>query len=72
MNVGAHVSFSIMVSSGYMLSSGIDGSYGSLIPSFLRNLHTEIFIPGKKNFLYPRQMLKDLNVIKMQRHLLLD
>ena len=74
MNIGVHVSFSIMVSSGYMLSNGIDGSYGSFVPSLLRNLHTEIFIPGnrKKNFLYPRQKLKDLNVIKMQRHLLLD
>ena len=28
------MSFSIMVSSGYMPSSGIVGSYGSFIPSF--------------------------------------
>ena len=34
MNNGVHVSFSILVSSGYMPSSGIAGSYGSLIPSF--------------------------------------
>ena len=40
MNTGVHVSFSIMVSSGYMPSSGIIGSYGSFIPSFLRNVHT--------------------------------
>jgi len=40
MNIGVHVSFSIMVSSGFMLSSGIAGLYGSFIPSFLRNLHT--------------------------------
>ena len=40
MNIGVHVSFSIMVFSGYMASSGIVGSYGSFIPSFLRNLHT--------------------------------
>ena len=38
--IGVHVSFSIMVSSGYLPCSGIAASYGSLIPSFLRNLHT--------------------------------
>ena len=32
------MSFSIMVSSGYTASSGIAGSYGSFIASFLRNL----------------------------------
>ena len=42
MNIGVHVSFSVIVSSGYMPSTGIIGSYGSLIPSFLRNLHTII------------------------------
>ena len=38
-NIGVSVSFSIMVFSGYMPSKGIVGSYGSFIPSFLRNLH---------------------------------
>ena len=33
MNFGVHVSFSIMVSSGYMHCSGIAGLYGSFIPS---------------------------------------
>ena len=50
-NNGMHVSFSILVSSGYMPRSGIAGPYGGFIPTFLRNLHTifhmavSIYIP---------------------------
>ena len=40
MNIGVHVSLSILVSLVCMSSSGIDGLYGSSISSFLRNLHT--------------------------------
>ena len=40
MNMGVHVSLSILVSSVCMPSSGIAGLYGSSISSFLRTLHT--------------------------------
>ena len=33
-NNGIHVSYSILVSSGYMPRTGIAGSYGGFIPSF--------------------------------------
>ena len=38
-NIGVHVSFRIVIFSGYIPSSGIAG-YGSFISSFLRNLHS--------------------------------
>ena len=39
-NMVVHVSFSLLVFSRYMPSSGSVGSDGSFIPSVLRNLHT--------------------------------
>ena len=40
MNIGVHVSLSLLVSSVCTPSSGIVGLYGSSISSLLRNLHT--------------------------------
>ena len=52
------MSLSILVSSGHMPMSGIAGSYGGFIPSFLKNLHT-VFYHGCINF-YSHQQYKSV------------
>ena len=43
MSIRVHVSFSVLISSGYMPSSGIAGSYGGFIPNFYIILFCVIF-----------------------------
>ena len=61
MNIGVPVSFSSLVSSEYMLKSGIAGPYGGFIPSFFKEslylfsiMAVSIYIPisSAKEFLF--------------------
>ena len=68
MNIGVHVSLSVLVSSVCMPSSGIAGLYGSSISSFLRDIHTVLHSgytslhshQQYKRFLFTAHPLQDL------------
>ena len=60
MNIGMHVTLSVLISSVCMPSSGIAGSYGNLISSLSGNLHTVLY--SGCTSLHPYQQCKRVSL----------
>ena len=64
MNIGVYLSFSMNIFSRYMPRSGVAGSYGSSIFSFLRHLYT-LFQSGCTNLHHHQQHLLFVDLVVM-------